>query len=227
MEIFLVGCYRPACSSLLLPEGGDVLEGTPSFPYPLARRPGFLFLFFFSGFADSLSLAACSCTGAGRQNAASKSAVAWHAVYMFTFSWILPRCPVFAAVQRHRMPWGDGSEPRPAFEVRVRVPSPRLHATPTWPSRWCSATVSRRFLVFTVQDSCARVLLFRGGDKELKNFNSQTPFQVRRLLEPRTARPGVAEEGATVGFCAPVCVSVCRRRACSVGDVVCVWRPRP
>ncbi|KAM5318517.1 SH3 and multiple ankyrin repeat domains protein 2 isoform 1-T1 [Glossophaga mutica] len=28
------------------------------------------------------------------------------------------------------------------------------------------------------QDSCARVLLFRGGDKELKNFNSQTPFQV-------------------------------------------------
>ncbi|XP_054426727.1 SH3 and multiple ankyrin repeat domains protein 2 [Pteronotus mesoamericanus] len=28
------------------------------------------------------------------------------------------------------------------------------------------------------QDSCARVLLFRGGNKELKNFNSQTPFQV-------------------------------------------------
>ncbi|XP_036272544.1 SH3 and multiple ankyrin repeat domains protein 2 isoform X7 [Pipistrellus kuhlii] len=28
------------------------------------------------------------------------------------------------------------------------------------------------------QDSCARVLLFRGGDKELKNYNSQTPFQV-------------------------------------------------
>ncbi|XP_023374048.1 SH3 and multiple ankyrin repeat domains protein 2 [Otolemur garnettii] len=27
-------------------------------------------------------------------------------------------------------------------------------------------------------DSCARVLLFRGGNKELKNYNSQTPFQV-------------------------------------------------
>ncbi|KAL6039226.1 hypothetical protein STEG23_027062, partial [Scotinomys teguina] len=27
------------------------------------------------------------------------------------------------------------------------------------------------------QDSCARVLLFRGGNKELKNYNSQTPFQ--------------------------------------------------
>lgn len=29
------------------------------------------------------------------------------------------------------------------------------------------------------QDSCARVLLFRGGNKELKNYNSQTPFQVK------------------------------------------------
>ncbi|XP_043938018.1 SH3 and multiple ankyrin repeat domains protein 1-like [Protopterus annectens] len=28
------------------------------------------------------------------------------------------------------------------------------------------------------QDSCARVLLFRGANKEIKNFNSQTPFQV-------------------------------------------------
>ncbi|XP_007947517.1 SH3 and multiple ankyrin repeat domains protein 2 [Orycteropus afer afer] len=28
------------------------------------------------------------------------------------------------------------------------------------------------------QDSCARVLLFRGGNKEFKNYNSQTPFQV-------------------------------------------------
>ncbi|XP_059875453.1 SH3 and multiple ankyrin repeat domains protein 2 isoform X2 [Delphinus delphis] len=28
------------------------------------------------------------------------------------------------------------------------------------------------------QDSCARVLLFRGGNKDLKNYNSQTPFQV-------------------------------------------------
>ncbi|KAL4696991.1 hypothetical protein H8959_002689 [Pygathrix nigripes] len=29
------------------------------------------------------------------------------------------------------------------------------------------------------QDSCARVLLFRGGNKELKNYNSQTPFQCK------------------------------------------------
>ncbi|CAK7307674.1 SH3 and multiple ankyrin repeat domains protein 2 [Vulpes lagopus] len=28
------------------------------------------------------------------------------------------------------------------------------------------------------QDSCARVLLFRGGNKEQKNYHSQTPFQV-------------------------------------------------
>ncbi|XP_075783814.1 SH3 and multiple ankyrin repeat domains protein 2 isoform X4 [Pelodiscus sinensis] len=28
------------------------------------------------------------------------------------------------------------------------------------------------------QDSCARVLLFRGANKELKNYNSQSPFQV-------------------------------------------------
>ncbi|KAM6961408.1 SH3 and multiple ankyrin repeat domains protein 3 [Aplochiton taeniatus] len=28
------------------------------------------------------------------------------------------------------------------------------------------------------QDSCARVLLFRGGNKEIKNYNSQTAFQV-------------------------------------------------
>ncbi|EPQ03338.1 SH3 and multiple ankyrin repeat domains protein 1 [Myotis brandtii] len=36
------------------------------------------------------------------------------------------------------------------------------------------------------QDSCARVLLFRGGDKELKNYNSQTPFQTALL----TTLPG-------------------------------------
>ncbi|XP_072277657.1 SH3 and multiple ankyrin repeat domains protein 2-like [Pyxicephalus adspersus] len=28
------------------------------------------------------------------------------------------------------------------------------------------------------QDSCARVLLFRGANKEIKNYNSQSPFQV-------------------------------------------------
>lgn len=33
------------------------------------------------------------------------------------------------------------------------------------------------FLVDT-QESCARVLLFRGANKEVKNYNSQTAFQV-------------------------------------------------
>lgn len=28
------------------------------------------------------------------------------------------------------------------------------------------------------QDNCARVLLVRGADKEVKNYNSQSPFQV-------------------------------------------------
>ncbi|XP_072321701.1 SH3 and multiple ankyrin repeat domains protein 2b [Eucyclogobius newberryi] len=39
------------------------------------------------------------------------------------------------------------------------------------------------------QDHCARVLLVRGADKDVKNFNSQTPFQVKStfssVIEPR------------------------------------------
>ncbi|KAI4891394.1 hypothetical protein NFI96_032127, partial [Prochilodus magdalenae] len=31
------------------------------------------------------------------------------------------------------------------------------------------------------QDNCARVLLVRGADKEVKNYNSQSPFQVRPI----------------------------------------------
>nr|XP_033717636.1 SH3 and multiple ankyrin repeat domains protein 3-like [Tursiops truncatus] len=38
------------------------------------------------------------------------------------------------------------------------------------------------------QDSCARVLLFRGGNKDLKNYNSQTPFQVSGLINPPRRR---------------------------------------
>lgn len=34
------------------------------------------------------------------------------------------------------------------------------------------------FLSVVIQDSCARVLLFRGANKEIKNYNSQTAFQV-------------------------------------------------
>lgn len=33
-------------------------------------------------------------------------------------------------------------------------------------------------LSVVIQDSCARVLLFRGANKEMKNYNSQTAFQV-------------------------------------------------
>lgn len=33
-------------------------------------------------------------------------------------------------------------------------------------------------LSVVIQDSCARVLLFRGANKEIKNYNSQTAFQV-------------------------------------------------
>lgn len=42
---------------------------------------------------------------------------------------------------------------------------------------------SQAVFFFNLQDSCARVLLFRDGNKELKNFNSQTPFQVKRVLD--------------------------------------------
>lgn len=35
------------------------------------------------------------------------------------------------------------------------------------------------------QESCARVLLFRGTNKEIKNYNSQTAFQVRLTLNKK------------------------------------------
>lgn len=31
------------------------------------------------------------------------------------------------------------------------------------------------------QESCARVLLFRGANKDVRNYNSQTAFQVQGL----------------------------------------------
>uniref|UniRef100_A0AAZ3P9H3 SH3 and multiple ankyrin repeat domains 2a n=1 Tax=Oncorhynchus tshawytscha TaxID=74940 RepID=A0AAZ3P9H3_ONCTS len=34
------------------------------------------------------------------------------------------------------------------------------------------------------QDNCARVLLVRGADKAVKNYNSQSPFQVRLIILP-------------------------------------------
>lgn len=36
------------------------------------------------------------------------------------------------------------------------------------------------WLVSVLQDSCARVLLFRGANKDIKNYNNQTAFQVRK-----------------------------------------------
>lgn len=55
-----------------------------------------------------------------------------------------------------------------------------------------------------LQDSCARVLLFRGGNKELKNYNSQTPFQVRGA--PRAAPPVRAPSREATRFPhGPVC----------------------
>lgn len=39
-----------------------------------------------------------------------------------------------------------------------------------------------KYLFCVIQESCARVLLFRGANKEIKNYNSQTAFQVRLTL---------------------------------------------
>lgn len=36
--------------------------------------------------------------------------------------------------------------------------------------------------LFLLQDNCARVLLVRGANKEVKNYNSQSPFQVETLV---------------------------------------------
>ena len=36
--------------------------------------------------------------------------------------------------------------------------------------------------IFVLQDSCARMLLFRGCDKECLNYAGQTAYQVEKLL---------------------------------------------
>lgn len=58
------------------------------------------------------------------------------------------------------------------------------------------------------------MLLFRGGNKELKNYNSQTPFQVSGLLTPEPPRAHKCvcvsvRRGGGVRSCAS---SVCRLR---------------
>lgn len=42
-----------------------------------------------------------------------------------------------------------------------------------------------KYLFCVIQESCARVLLFRGANKEIKNYNSQTAFQVRLTLNKK------------------------------------------
>lgn len=44
-------------------------------------------------------------------------------------------------------------------------------------SCFLSFSICVSFCLF-LQDNCVRVLLVRGANKEVKNFNSQTPFQV-------------------------------------------------
>lgn len=39
------------------------------------------------------------------------------------------------------------------------------------------------------QESCARVLLFRGANKDVRNYNSQTAFQVHQCLQEHEAAP--------------------------------------
>lgn len=41
-------------------------------------------------------------------------------------------------------------------------------------------------LLLLLQDGCARVLLFRGADKDVKNYNNQTAFQVHNQNQSRT-----------------------------------------
>lgn len=58
---------------------------------------------------------------------------------------------------------------------------------------------------FPLQESCARVLLFRGASKEIRNYNSQTAFQVRQRApaEPPRARRAqhLAERTPVQGVC--------------------------
>lgn len=43
-----------------------------------------------------------------------------------------------------------------------------------------------------LQESCARVLLFRGANKDVRNYNSQTAFQVHECLQERGAPRGMS-----------------------------------
>lgn len=47
------------------------------------------------------------------------------------------------------------------------------------------AAVTGMFLLL-LQDSCARVLLFRGANKDIKNYNNQTAFQVKNYNNQTT-----------------------------------------
>lgn len=54
--------------------------------------------------------------------------------------------------------------------------------------QWLFKVVVKHVLLFgLIQDSCARVILFRGANKEIKNYNSQTAFQVCVVSKNRNA----------------------------------------
>lgn len=67
-----------------------------------------------------------------------------------------------------------------------------------------SRLLKRLFCI--IQESCARVLLFRGANKEIKNYNSQTAFQVCLTLKNITYT--FAKSGVNVTFDA-TCILGC------------------
>lgn len=66
------------------------------------------------------------------------------------------------------------------FMPCMYAPSVWVCAVSPWPSRpHCQ------------QESCARVLLFRGANKDVRNYNSQTAFQVPECAGARSHSRGV------------------------------------
>lgn len=62
-----------------------------------------------------------------------------------------------------------------------------------------------------LQESCARVLLFRGANKDIRNYNSQTAFQVRDCPQERGlpgARLSVSVWLGLSGPCSAPCKAV-------------------
>lgn len=78
---------------------------------------------------------------------------------------------------------GGGAPTRPRREAELAPPGGSRAFPWAWAGAGAQGAVPPPLTGLScapTQDSCARVLLFRGGNKELKNYNSQTPFQVGR-----------------------------------------------